>query len=148
MAASALGSPAELLAEPAVGGYQVTTRGKDFAVFARTARTTNQAGKVLATTNQFTLLEKNLHYLDQGAWLPSEDMLESCADGARSSRSPDVITFGSNLNSETAFDLQTATGQRLRGGVRAIRLTDRATGRSLTVASVKADAPGELHPPN
>ena len=44
--------------------------------------------------------------------------------------------------------LQTSDGLRLRGGVRAIQLTDLATGKSLVLATVKPSAPGELLPPN
>lgn len=52
------------------------------------------------------------------------------------------------MNAETVFDLQSSAGPRLRGGLRALRLTDRASGQSMTVATVKQNAPGELVPSN
>lgn len=56
--------------------------------------------------------------------------------------------FSPNLNVETVFDIQTSGGERLRGGVRAIQATNLATGKSVTLATVKDRAPGELMPPN
>ena len=52
------------------------------------------------------------------------------------------------MNSEAVFDVQTSDGKRLRGGVRTIQLADVATGKSVSLATVKASAPGELLPPN
>jgi hypothetical protein len=46
------------------------------------------------------------------------------------------------------FDILAADGKRLRGGIRAIQLTDLANGQSVRLATVKASAPGELMPPN
>jgi len=129
-------------------GYQVTDRGKDFAVIAKIRSSTNAAGQIVSTTNGFTLLENNLHYLDNGAWQVSEDLVEIVPGGAAAQRSPDKALFSSDLNSAAVFDITTSDGLRLQGGVRAIRLTDKATGNSLVIAPVKQSAPGALTPPN
>ena len=42
------------------------------------------------------------------------------------------------------FDIQTSDGKRLRGGVRTIQLTDFATGQTVSLATVRSSAPGEL----
>jgi hypothetical protein len=111
-------------------GYQVTDRGKDFAVIARIISSTNAAGQTFSTTNGFTLLENNLHYLDNGAWKVSEDLVEIVPGGAVAQRGPDKALFSSDLNSAAVFDITTSDGLRLQGGVRAIRLTDKAPGNS------------------
>ncbi|MEK7676028.1 MAG: hypothetical protein AAB676_09375, partial [Verrucomicrobiota bacterium] len=136
------------LAAVADNGYQIAERGKDFAVYRKVTGLTNQTGQVSNKTNEFTLLENNLHYFDNGEWKVSEDVIESFPGGAVARRGPDKTIFSPDLNSEAVFDIQTSDGQRLRGGVRAIQLTDLATGKSLVLATVKQSAPGELVPPN
>src|SRR5713226_724867 len=70
--------------------------------------------------NGFTLLENNPHYLDNGAWQVSEDLVEIVPGGAAAQRGPDKAFFSPDLNSEAVFDITTADGLRLQGGVRAI----------------------------
>ena len=42
-----------------------------------------------------------------------------------------------SVNPEAVWDIQESDGTRLRGGVRTIRVTDLASGRTVTVATVK-----------
>jgi hypothetical protein len=126
----------------------VAERGKDFALYRKVNASTNRAGQTVFKTNQFTLLENNLHYFEDGQWKPSEDVIESFPDGAVARRGPTKAIFSPTLDAEAVFDLQTSEGQRLRGGLRALRLTDRASGQSVTVATVKPKAPMELVPPH
>jgi hypothetical protein len=65
----------------------VAERGKDFAVYRKVTVFTNQAGQTVFATNQFTLLENNLHYLENEEWKRSEDLIESFPDGAVAQRS-------------------------------------------------------------
>ena len=113
--------------------YQVTDRGKDFAVIAKITSSTNAAGRTLSSTNRFTLLENNLHYLDNGDWKLSEDLVAAVPGGATAQRGPDKALFSSDLNSAAVSDI-TTDGLRLHGGGRAIRPTDKATGNSLVIA--------------
>src|SRR2546427_7242799 len=92
--------------------------------------------------NQFTLLENCLNYFEDGQWKESEDLIEPVPDGAVARRGPHKASFSSDLNAAAAFDILTSDGKRLRGGVRAIQLTDLASGKSVTLAKVKASAPG------
>ena len=92
--------------------------------------------------------ENALHYFDSGEWKLSEDLIESHPDGAVAQRGPTKAIFSADLNAVAVFDVLSADGTRLRGGVRAIQLTDVATGKSLVLATVKKSAPGELAPPN
>src|SRR5436309_8936056 len=47
-------------------GYQIVERGQDYALFRKTTTTTDAGGNTVWRTNQFTLLENGLNYLDNG----------------------------------------------------------------------------------
>ena len=134
--------------DPDEVAYDIVERGEDFGVY-RTVRTgIDDSGGTSSRTNQFTLLENCLNYFEDGRWKESEDLIEVAPDGAFARRGPNKAIFSPDLNSPAVFDILTSDGQRLRGGVRALQLTDVASGRSVTLASVKTSAPGELLPPN
>jgi len=99
-------------------------------------------------TNQFTLLGNCLNYLDNGQWTESLEVIEPFADGAIARHGPNTAIFSSDLNSQSVFDIQTSDGKRLRGGIRAIQLTDLASVTTTVLAAVKQSAPGELLPPD
>src|SRR5216684_2540366 len=99
LAGSAFAQSSLLAPGALTAGYQVTDRGKDFAVISKITSSTNAAGQIVSTTNGFTLLENNLHYLDNGAWQVSEDLLEIVPGGAAAQRGPDKALFSSDLNS-------------------------------------------------
>ncbi len=89
-----------------------------------------------------------MHYLEDGQWKESENIVEPFPDGAISRRGPNQAIFSPNLNAESVFDIQTPDKKRIRGGVRAILVTDFSTGRSHILGTVKDNAPGKLFPPN
>src|SRR6185436_7621084 len=95
-------------------GYQIIDRGQDFTVFRKTTATTDAGGKTVWSTNQFTLLENCLNYLDNGQWTESLDVIEQFPDGAIARHSPNTAIFSSDLNSESVFDIQTPDGKRFR----------------------------------
>ena len=131
------------------GRAELVERGQDFALYRSVVVEADAAGKPRFRTNEFTLLENALHYLDtDGKWQTSEDLIESTPEGAVAQRGPNTGVFNKKLNVESVFDLKTPAGDHLRGGVRAIQLTDLATGKSQVIATVKDAAAGELVPPN
>jgi hypothetical protein len=132
-------------ADPNLG---VAARDQHSAVLRRILPLTNELGQVRYRTNDFVLLENNLHYFEDGQWKQSEDTIESFPGGAVARRGPDQAIFSHDLNAEAVFDIQSADGTRLRGGLRAVQLTDLASGRSVTLGTVKGKAPGQLLPPN
>src|SRR5882762_10013427 len=106
-------------------GYQIVERGQDFAVLRKITTTTDAAGNTtFGPTNQITLLENGLHYFADGEWRLSQDIVEPFPGGAVAIHGPHKTIFSPDLHAETVFDIQTAEGQRIRGGVRAIQLTD------------------------
>lgn len=95
-------------------------------------------------TNQFTVLENNMHYFENGEWKSSEDVLEPFPGGVIGRRGPNRAIFSPSLNSPAVFDILTRNGGRVRGGVRSILATDFSTGESVVLATVREDARAEL----
>src|SRR5207302_6888866 len=96
--------------------YQITERGKDFAVYSRLTSSTNASGKTNERTIAFTLLENNLNYVENGVWKPSEDVIESIPSGAIAQRGPDTASFSPDMNSPAVFDVETFDGSHMQGG--------------------------------
>ncbi|MCP5523111.1 MAG: exo-alpha-sialidase [Verrucomicrobiales bacterium] len=137
------------MAAQSVADAGVIERGPDFAVYQQVTTSLAADGQTRFHTNRFTLLENGLNYQDEnGAWQESRDLIEPFAEGAVARYGPNKAIFSPELNAAAVFDIQMADGGRLRGGVRAIQLTDLATGRSVALGSVKKSAPGELLPPD
>ena len=86
-------------------GYEIVERGQDFALFQKTTTTTDAAGNTVWRTNQFTLLENYLNYLDNGQWTESLDLIEQFPDGGIARHGPNTAIFSSDLNSESVFDI-------------------------------------------
>jgi hypothetical protein len=124
----------------------VIDRGQDFAVFRRVLP--SGSAQSPSVTNQFTLLENNLHYFANGSWNISQDLIESFPDGAVARYGPDQAVFSSDLNTPAVFDIATSDGKRLQGGFRGIQLIDLSSGKSVVIAAIKKSAPGTLLPPN
>ncbi len=128
--------------------FQVADRGQDHATFQAITQSRDSTGNGVIRTNQFTLLENSLHYFDQGEWKLSEDLIESSTAGAQAVRSPHKAAFSDDLNVKAVFDIQAPDGRWMRGGVRAIQLTDVSSGKSLVIGTVKDSVKGQILPPN
>ncbi|MCP5517565.1 MAG: hypothetical protein H7A45_09955, partial [Verrucomicrobiales bacterium] len=126
----------------------VIERGSDFAVYQIITPVPGADGQTVLRTNRFTLLENGLHYREDGRWKESRDLIEPFSEGAIARYGPNQAIFSPDLKAAAVFDIQMADGGRLRGGVRAIQLTDLANERSLVLGTVKDTAPGELLPPD
>ena len=109
---------------------------------------TSADGAVGFKTNEFTVLENGLYYLQDGAWQPSEDLIESFPGGAIARRGPHKAIFSPDAASDVVFDFLASDGRRLQGGVREVRLADPASGLAYMLGTVKPSAPGEIVPPN
>jgi hypothetical protein len=123
-------------------------RAQDSAVYSSAIQTTDLDGSVSIRTNQFVLLENAMNYQDEsGAWKKSEDIIESFPDGATARQGPHKAIFSNELNSPDVFDLQDSDGHRVTGGIRALQVTDVASGRSMLLATVKPTVTAQLLPP-
>ncbi len=131
--------------QPSDAGYQIVERGENHALFRKISL---DPATGATRAYQFTLLENGMHYLENGEWRASEDLVESFPGGAVARRGPNKAIFSDELNAETVFDVEASDGTRLRGGVRAVQMTDLSTGESLVVGTVKKSVTGSLLPPN
>ncbi len=127
---------------------EILERGEDFAVHRSVTSLIDTTGAITYRTNQFTVLENALHYFENGEWKQSEDLVESFPGGAIARRGPHRAIFSPELNVESVFDIEMSDRKRLRGGVRAIQLTDMANGKSFTLGTVRQSVKGRLLPPN
>ena len=118
LTSSAALTPAELISSltPKDAGVQIVDRGQDFAVLRTTSTTIDAAGQSTSTTTDVTLLENGLHYFTDGAWHLSQDVVEPFPGGAIATHGPYRTIFSPELKTDAVFDIQTAEGQRVRGG--------------------------------
>lgn len=100
---------------------EIIERGQDFAVYRSIQTFVDSEGVVSFKTNQFSLLENGLNYLDNGVWKESEDVIEPFPDGAVARRGPNKAVFSPDLNAAAVFDIEGSDGRRVRGGVRQIQ---------------------------
>ncbi len=75
-------------------------------------------------------------------------MIEPFPEGAVAQYGPHQAIFSADLNAEAVFDIQASDGRRIRGGIRAIQMTDLARGETITIGTVKKSVRGQLLPPN
>ena len=127
---------------------QVIERSQDYALIQNIEVAETPSGVMVSKTNQFTILENSMHYLEDGVWKPSEDLIESFPDGAIARRGPNKAIFNPELNSETVLDVQGSDGKRLDGGIRAIQLVNRKDGRVETVGTIRPSVKGRIIPPD
>ena len=92
------------------GGYQFVDRGQNFAVLRKITAASDANGGTTLTTNDVTLLENDLHYLANGKWEPSRDVLEPFPGGAVGRFGPNKTVFSPDLNAEAVFDIETPDG--------------------------------------
>ena len=102
-----LPSPSSTPDTAIIGGVPVTVidQGQDFTLYRAVTALTNSNGAVSLHTNQFTILENNLHYLQNGQWQTSQDVIESFPGGAVARHGPNQAIFSNDLIQEHAsFD--------------------------------------------
>jgi hypothetical protein len=88
-----------------------------------------------------------MHYLRDGQWVESKDLIEPDPAGATASQGPLKITFANNLNTPGAVDLLTPDDKRLRFHVLGLAWQNNKTGQRTWLARTK-DCQGVILPPN
>jgi hypothetical protein len=130
-------------------GYRVVARAQDEALFERVLEVRNEVDEIVRYTQEFRLLSHGLHYIDPatGSWRESEEVWEPHAEGAVARRGAYQVILRPDLATEAAFEVWTSDQERLRGGPRALLLTDHVAKRSLTLATIRS-CRGEIVAPN
>ena len=104
----------------------VVERGEDYAVYGGPLVGNTATGADQFLNAGYTVIENGLHYLNNGEWTPSRDLIESSSEGCVARHGPHPASFAHDLHVPGAFDILIADGQHLSGGVRTIQLTDLA----------------------
>ncbi len=108
---------------------QIVERTIDSATYQRVVLLTNGTGDVTTKTNLLTVLDHGLHYLQDGEFKESQDLVESFPDGAIARHGAYQTIFSPELNVPSVFDMHGPDAKRIQGGVRALFLTDAASGQ-------------------
>ena len=138
---------AQGLAAAVPGEPSVSEIGPHHRVMQRTTSETLPNGRVRTRTSSYTELAVGMHFLKDGQWQESREVIELFQDGAVARSGAHQVIFAPNLATPGAIDFQTPEGHRIRTHVLGLAFHDTATGNTELVAEIK-DCLGELHPPN
>ena len=126
--------------------YQTVDRGPNHKTWERVISETLPNGKTVTRKSSYVELATGMHYLKDGQWAESKELIEIVPDGGVARQGPHQVTFAANINTAGAIDLKTPDGKRFRTHVLGIAYTD-GSGRSAMIAEIK-DSIGEVVPPN
>ncbi|MEI6782130.1 MAG: hypothetical protein WCQ21_14555 [Verrucomicrobiota bacterium] len=139
--------PAPVAADSAAADYTVIERGPHHRVMAKVTWQTDALGRVMAYTNSYTELLGGMHYLKDGEWVESQDLIEGYPGGAVARHGPVNVIFANNLATAGAIDLQTPDGKRLTSHVTGLSYFDAASGTNILITTTK-DCQGKILAPN
>lgn len=106
-----------------------------------------QTGRATTKTNRLVEFSMGLHYLDQGAWKQSEELVEPAEGGAAARRGQHKVLFASNLNTAGAIALTTPEGRSMKSHVLGLAYYDASSGKSVLLSPLKNNR-GVIEPPN
>ncbi len=113
--------------------------------YTRTLIDTN--GAPYQHVGRYTEIANGLHYLVDGEWVESEEIIEPHPRGAVARRGLYRVLFQANLNNLGAIEIEMPGGQLLRNHPLGIYATDVSLGRSVLLGQLK-DSVGVVRPPN
>lgn len=125
----------------------VIERGPHHRVVQITGTTTDQNNNLITVTNEYTELRNGFHYLENGQWLESKDLIEMHPKGATARQGPYKVIFNSNINSEGSMDMLTPDDKRIRTSVLGLGFYDTDSGKSVLFAEI-CDSYGKIISPN
>ena len=107
------------------------------------------SGQVEQRRAQIAELSSGMNYRDeQGQWQPTREEFQIQPDGsAVAAAGPHKVTIARNLNADTAVDMTTSDGVRLRSGPLAVGYYDPVDGANVILATIR-DCSGRLAAPN
>lgn len=124
--------------------YQVVNFGGNYRVWQRTVYETGPQGQTVPHVQQYTEAASGLYYLNaQGAWTPSQELIQSTAAGAVAQRGAYQVTFLNNLNAAGAVDQLTPDQKRLTSNIIGLAYYESSSGSNVLFAQVQ-DCQGEL----
>ncbi len=128
---------------PAATPYHEVERGPNHKLWQRETYEQGANGEIIPHVYQYKELATGMHYLQNGQWVESKELIEPYASGAIAQYGSSQIIFANNLNTEGAIDVQTVDGKRLTSNILGIGYYDSSTGQAVMVAQIK-DSYGAL----
>lgn len=123
--------------------YAITERGPNHRVWSRTVWTQLRSGRQVARTNTFVELQTGMHYLENGQWLESREVIEGYPGGAVARYGRNKVTFANSLATAGCIEVQTEEGATLRSHLLCLAYFDPATSQLAIVSEIK-DTQGRL----
>lgn len=119
--------------------YTVASRSAHETVWQRVVWQTNQAGRVLARTNEFVETATGLNHFDQTTqqWQPSREEWEVYPDAIVARAGQHKVILAHNLNLAGAVDVLLPDGQRLISSPVSLGFYDPVDGKQAVLAEVK-----------
>ena len=140
-AAHAAGSNASGYSQTVIG------RGPHHRALREVVVSTNDLGTVTTTTNTYTELQTGLHYIQNGQWTETSEVIDVIEGGAEVNTGPHHVEFSANINSATGVKLITPDGKILESHILGLSFYDPTTGASVLIAELK-DCIGEIRGDN
>jgi hypothetical protein len=129
-----LQAPAQIAPSGLSSTYSIVSRGPNDRVWARINLATSALGEVITNVSSYEEIATGLHYLQNGQWQESQELIESYPDGAIAQYGQHKVIFANNLNTTGAIDLQTPDGKELRSRIMGLSYFDGVTGQSVLIA--------------
>jgi len=91
--------------------YTVIDRGANHRVWEKTSYKLGPKGVAIPKKHRYTELATGMHYLKNGQWVESKEVIEPFKTGAIARQGQYQVIFANNLNSYAAIDQQTPDGK-------------------------------------
>ena len=128
---------------PVATAYHEVERGPNHKLWQRETFEQGPDGQIITHVHQYKELATGMHYLQNGQWVESQELIEPYASGAIAQYGSSQIIFANNLNTEGAIDVQTVDGQRLTSNILGLGYYDSSTGQAVLIAQIK-DSSGAI----
>lgn len=122
--------------------YQIVERGPSHRVLERTTFEPNMLGEPTARKHRVVELATGMHYLENGQWKESREVIEAYPGGAIARQGPRKVIFANNLATADAIDTE-VNGERLSCHPLMLAYFDAASGKIVPLAEVK-DCQGKV----
>jgi hypothetical protein len=117
--------------------FEVRERGPHHRVLERTVARAQGDGTTRNENERYVELASGMHYEVNGAWVESREEIEIINDTAVARHGAHQAVWSANANTAGAVTLISPDGQRFRSHVLGIAFTDRASGASVMLATIK-----------
>ncbi|HEY6182197.1 MAG TPA: chitobiase/beta-hexosaminidase C-terminal domain-containing protein [Terriglobales bacterium] len=91
----------------------------------------------------YTEIANGMHYLEDGKWVESKELIELDKEGAVARQGPNKVTFAANINSPVAITMTAPDGKQFKTRVMGLVYYDAFTGGNVLIAELK-DSVGSL----